>query len=239
MIYMKKDMKGRKSWFEAGVNSTGKGLIVALLVCTVAGVVLLATVDIPVDDIQDVIDIVPEPTIREETWKPVYIWTPLGAEGDPGAGASGFLEIFYMNISSQTGTGYGLNTSSTHETWCDANMPSASPNAWANADNYEISSFESEKTFIIMVRVRYNKTHAWETDHFNGADCDTQITVTCDDWAVGSNINNVSGTAYETRNNTGEDYIWINFVWDNSGTGYQIADDATLTNSEIYIEAKF
>ena len=99
--------------------------------------------------------------------------------------------------------------------------------------------FESEKTFVIMVRTRYNKTHAWETDHFNGADCDTQITVTCTSWAVGSNINNVSGTPYETRNNTGEDYIWINFVWDNSGTGYQIADDATLTNSEIYIEARY
>jgi hypothetical protein len=206
------------------INIKKAGLLTGITICAIT--ILVITANIPQIE-------------KEERFQKVYIWTPTAAEADPGAGASGFLEIFFMNISSQDSNGYGLNTSSTHETWSDANLPSATPNAWASADNFDITYFDSETTFVFMVRVRYNKTHAWETDHFNGADCDTQITVTCTDWAVGGDINNVSGTAYETRNNTGEEFIWINFVWDNAGTGYQIADDSTMTISEIYIEAKY
>ena len=178
--------------------------------------------------------------IEEEVFQVVQVFYPLESEGNPGSGASGFLEIFWINISTQDSGGYWSNTSSTHETWSDANMPGCSPNAWASADNFDIQSFESEKTFVIMVRARFNKTHAWETDHFNQADCDVHITVTCTSWAVGSNINNVTAEhSNETRNSTGEDYIWINYIWDNGGTGYQIADDAVMTTSEIYIEARF
>lgn len=181
-----------------------------------------------------------EPPVAVEEWQTVQVWTPLGAEGNPGAGASGFLEIFFMNLSSADQWGYGLNTSTTHETWSDANMPGASPNAWASADSFDITDFQSEQTFVIMVRARFNRTHAWETDHYNGADCDVQITVSCTSWAVGSNIANVSGTRNETRNDTSEDtYIWINYYWDNSATGYQIADDAVMTISEVYIEARY
>ena len=176
-----------------------------------------------------------EPT-KEEVWQKVYRWTPLGAEGNPGAGASGFLEIFFINISTATSGGYGLNTSSTFETWATANMPGKTP--YGNADEFEWDT-ESEKTFVILVRVRYNQTHAWETDHWNGADTDVQLTMTCTDWAVGSNINNVSGTRIESANNSAYTFLYENFYWDNSGTGYQIADDSTWAVTEIYIEARF
>lgn len=177
----------------------------------------------------------------EETtiWQVVQIWTPTAAEGNPGANASGFLEIFFMNISSTDSTGYGLNTSTTHETWSDANMPGATSNAWANADNFDITSFESSKTFIIMIRVRYNQTHAHNGTIYLNSSCDTQLTVTCTSWVVGSNIANVSGDQYVTYNDSATNYIWINFVWDNGGTGYQIVDDSVMTTSEIYIEAKY
>ena len=207
-------------------KATKIGLLTGILCFAVSILIITSNINTSVEKI--------------ETEQCIYRWTPATAsEGDPGAGNSGFIEIFFMNISSADANGYGLNTSSTHETWSDANLPDATPNAWANADNFDITYFNSETTFVILVRTRYNKAHAWETDHFNAGDCDTQITVTCTDWAVGSNIANVSGDQYVTRNNTGDNYIWINYVWDNSGTGYQIADDSTLTVSEIYIEAKF
>jgi len=219
-----KNEKNKRKYTKAGV---GFGAVIGILFISV--LLVLSNVSEMV-----------EPTVeKEKVWQKVHRWTPLGAEGNPGAGASGFLEIFFMNISSDNATGYGLNTSSTHETWSDANMPGATPNAYANADEFDIEDFESEKTFVIMVRTRYNKTHAWDTDKFIDTDTDCQITVTCNDWAVGANINNASGEKNVTRNNTGEDYIWINWIWDNSGTGYQIADDAILTTSEIYIEARF
>jgi hypothetical protein len=207
-------------------NIKKAGIFTGILVCFVAAIMLLSNINISND-------------VDEQRFQPVYVWTPLGAEGDPGAEESGFLEIIYMNISSTDGTGYGVNDSSTLESWATANMPTTTPNPYANADNYDLQSFQSEQTFVILVRVRYNKTHAWETDKFIDTDCDCQITVTCTSWAVGSNINNASGTAYVSQNSTDDPYIWINWVWDNSGTGYQIADDSVLTNSEIYIEARF
>lgn len=174
--------------------------------------------------------------VVERRWQMVDIWTPIASEGNPGSGASGFLEIFFMNTSSADSLGYGLNTSSTHETWCSANMVGKTP--YANADNFNVE-IESEKTFVFMVRTRYNKTHVWDATKFIDTRADCQITVSSSNWAVGSNIANASGTKYITRNNTGEDYLWINWVWDNGGTGYQLADDGTITISEIYIEAEF
>ena len=183
--------------------------------------------------------IVEQETKEGKQWR--IIWEgslAQAAEADPGLNTSGFLQIFFVNHSATPNATFNQNDSSVLESWCDTNMPGATPNAWANADNFDIESFASELTFVIMVRTRYNKTHAWDTDKFIDTDCDTQITVTCTDWAVGGNIANVSGTKAITYNNTGEDYIWINWVWDNSGTGYQIADDAILTVSEVYIEAR-
>lgn len=221
--------KNKKDIKKAGMTTTGKGLIVGILVCMVAMLLLFASIE----------EIVEQNVEKEKMFQAVYVWTPLGAEGAPGVGASGFLEIFFMNTSSLNSTGYGLNNSATHETWSNANMPGTTPNAYANADNFDLEDFQSQQTFIIMVRVRYNKPHAWNGSAFLNTSCDCQITVSCTGWVVGVNIANISGDQYVTRNNTADDYIFINFVWDNGGTGYQIADDAILTVSEIYIEARF
>jgi len=96
------------------VDSRKAGVIVGLLVCIVGFMVVIANV--PVDSM-----------VEKEVWQVVDVWTPMAGEGSPGAGASGFLEIFFMNLSSADANGYGLNTSATHEGWCDANMPTASP----------------------------------------------------------------------------------------------------------------
>lgn len=169
------------------------------------------------------------------TFKPIHIIV-LGEGSSLSAGQSGFLEFFLINLSSADSTGYGRNSSSDFETWASANMVGKTP--YADLDNFNIE-FQSEKTFAILIRVRYNKTHAWDTNKFIGSDTDCQLTFTAPSWTVGSNINNVSGTRYESRNDTSELYIWENFVWDNSGTGYQLPDDGSFNCEEIYIEAKF
>jgi len=160
---------------------------------------------------------------EEEMWQMVQRFTPL-AEGNPGAGASGFLEIFFINHSASD-----LNTT-------------FNENSSGKLDfDLELAS---EVSFDIVVRVRFNKTHAWETNKFIDTDCDCQITTSCTGWADGNDEANESardrGAAVVSRNDTGDDYIWINFCWnaDDDG-GYQLADDAVLTVSEIYIEARF
>ena len=227
-----KEKNKKKNWLEASVSTTGKGLLVMMLICVVSLMVVFATMD----------EVVKDSSVEtEEMWQMVYVWTPLG-EGDPGTGASGFLEVFFINHTAENlNTTYDENSSSTLEGWCTANMVGKTPYATADDFNVELAS---EVSFDIVVRVRFNKTHAWETDHFNGDDCDCQITTSCTGWADGNDEANesarVHAAAVESRNNTGEDFIWINFVWnaDDDG-GYQLADDATLTVSEIYIEAKF
>jgi len=215
---MKKIEKKERKFLKAGVE-----LGVAIGVMCIVGMLMIAG-----------LNVIKEQPIETEMWQKVYVWTPLGAEGNPGTGASGFLEFFMVNLSDATG--YDENSSSTLETWSAANMAGKTP--YGNADEFDFE-FTSETTCVFMVRVRFNKTHAWETDKFNGNDTDVQLTLTCDNWATGSNINNVSGSRHETRNDTSEDYIWENFVWDNGGTGFQMADDSTVTVTEIYIEARY
>jgi hypothetical protein len=184
----------------------------------------------------------PEQTmIKKEMWQKVYVWTPLGAEGNPGAGASGFLQIFFINHSTAANASSATNDSNILMGRCDANM--LGKNTSATADDFNIE-LESEKSFDIIVRVRFNRTHAYETNKFIGSDCNCKITMTCTAWADGNNEANVSaktnGAQVESSNNSVFDFIYINFVWNAADNGgYQIADDATITLSEIYIEAKF
>ena len=182
------------------------------------------------------------PTVEEEqSWSAVYIWTPLGAEGDPGAGASGFLEIFFVNHSTGPNTSYAENISANIEANCTANMAAHTP--YASADDFDIE-LESGVSFDIVVRVRFNKAHAYETDHFQGSDCDVQITFTCTGWDDGNDESNTScrtvGAMVESNNVSTSPYIWFNCVWnaDDDG-GYQLSADATLTITEIYIEARY
>ena len=208
-------------------NIIQKGIITSMIATVIAVLVITANIE-------------NESFVKEEErFQAVYIWTPTGGEGDPGSGASGWTEIFFMNLSDWTAGGYGVNNTATLEGWCDAQLPNCDPNAWASADNFDITYFDSETTFVIGCRGRFNQSHAWETDHWNGNDTNIKITVSCDDWVVGSNINNVSGSMIETANNTDYNFFYANWWWTNGGVGYQIGDDATLTTSEIYVEAKF
>ena len=99
----------------------------------------------------------------EQRWQTVQILSALGAENNPGSGASGFLEIFFINHSTAPENAYLQNTSATLESWCVANMAGKTP--YGSADEFHVE-LASEVSFDIVVRVRFNRTHAYETDHF-------------------------------------------------------------------------
>ncbi len=68
--------------------------------------------------------------------------------------------------------------------------------------------------------------------------------MTCTSWDDGNDESNTScrtvGAMVESSNETVNTYIYFNCVWNaNDDGGYQISADATLTISEIYIEARF
>ena len=155
----------------------------------------------------------------------------VSAEYSPGAGVieSGWLEIYIYPHDADPGTTYAENTSATLET---ASLIYADTDAFSE-------SLVSETSLDIVVRGRWNKTHAYNFDQFEDTRCRIKITVTCDDWAVGANINDIEGTLVVSQNISTNDFIWCNVYWNNADAGYQIKDDATLTISEISIEGEF
>jgi len=175
---------------------------------------------------------------EEPKWRVIWKGSLAeAAEADPGAGASGFLEVFFINHTATPTTAYDENSSATLESWCVANMPGKTP--YANADSFYVE-LQSEQSFDFVVRARFNKTHCWDVDKFIGARTRVRITVTSSDWADGENIADAIGGRVESYNNTGADYIWENFYWNaDDNNGYQITDDGTITISEISIEAQF
>lgn len=178
----------------------------------------------------------PRPILEQDnddgTWH--IIWKGSlaeAAENDPGAGATGFLEIFFINVSATPSQTYTQNDSSVYESWCTAYMPGKTP--YASTDNFNVE-IEHNKAFTILGRFRFNRTHAHNGTIFRDADCRVNITTT---GAIV--INDVTGTNVVSHNVSTENYIWINVYWDNGGAGYTINKDQSFDVTEISIEAKF
>lgn len=173
---------------------------------------------------------------KEGKWQVLWEGSLAEAsEGNPGTGASGFLEIFFVNHSGSPATAYDTNTSSLMETWANANMGTGVGNAWANADSFNLQ-LKHSTTFDVVVRVRYNHTHAWDGVKF--VDADTRVNITASGGGV-TISGTVSGTNVVSYNNTGMAYIWINVYWTNGGAGYQLTKGGTCTVSSISIQAKY
>lgn len=177
---------------------------------------------------------------KDGTWQVVWEGSLAEAvEADPGAGASGFLEIFFLNHTATPTTAYDDNVSSHFETWCNASLDvdgaGAGYYAYANADEFNLQ-LKHSVLMDVVVRVRYNKTHAWNGTAFVGADCRVNIT------ASGGGITilaSASGTNVISYNNSGGTYIYINVVFNNGGAGYTLAKGGTCTISQVSIQAKY
>ena len=178
----------------------------------------------------------PQPVLVENEGSWNVVWRgnlAEAAEGNPGSGASGFLEIFYVNHSAdEAADSYEENTSATIEGWCTAGY------GYASADNF-LLEISSAVTFDIVVRVRFNKTHAYETDHFVDTDCRVNITHTGLD---GTALSDITGTNVITHNDSADEYIWMNVFWNNTASGHSIAAGGLAADNqctEISIEAKY
>lgn len=174
---------------------------------------------------------------EEGTWHVIWEGSLAeAAEASPAAGASAFLEIFFVNHSNTGTTTYDTNTSSDFETWANAHLAAGGGNAWANADAFNLQ-LKHSVDFDIVVRCRFNATHAWNGTMFRDSDCRVNIT------ASGGGITiagTVSGTNAVSKNHTTDlSYIWINTYWNNSNAGYTLAKGSTCTISEISIQAKY
>lgn len=205
---------------KAGV---GWGTIISIVIVGM----LFATGSLPIPMIKN----------NEGTWHLVWEGSLAeAAEANPGSGASGFLEIFFVNHTTTPTTTFLQNTSATIEGWCDANLLPAgvATHAYATADNFNLQ-LKHSTTFDIVIRVRYNKTHAWDGSKF--IDGDTRVNITCAGFAT---MSDVIGTNVVSRNNTGDSYLYVNVFWQDAdggtGTGFTLSKGAVWSANTISIK---
>ena len=206
----------------------------AAIVCSVVAVLFVSSHLSPVL-VNDVVD---EPEIIEElVWQVVDTWPAVGGV-DPGDEVTGFIEIYLINHTAAGGAGiYMENSSHQLQDWCDTNMAGHTP--YAGNDSFSVD-IASETQFDIVVRGQFNKTHCWDGTKFRDDRVRINITFTCDGWLDGENAADDNATIVVTGNNTAWGCLYVNGYFNaDDFAGYQIADDATLTISEISLEAKF
>ena len=146
---------------------------------------------------------------------------PLATEGNPGAGAGGILEVFFINYTA--GTIPDRNSSATLESWSD----SIGWNGWNNSDNFRQKCNISK--FYIVVRVRGNATQCNRTTFWQ--DTDLRVRWTCADLSIGAD------TVMErvvTQNGTGS-YLWVNFYDDNGNAGFNLDKSNTWPDNPVNI----
>jgi len=151
--------------------------------------------------------------------------TPVAAEADPGAGNSGILEIYIYPHSGDPGTTYAENTTGTLE---------AAALGYCNADDSEVENIPYSTTFDVVVRVRGNDTHCKRDGTW--FDTDLRVRWTCAGLSVGADT---EMTGVISANDSGYDFLYMNFYDTNSGSGYTISKDQTVEITSIKFEAYF
>jgi hypothetical protein len=151
------------------------------------------------------------------------------------AGESGWIGIVLYKNDATPGVTYAGNYSTL----------SASGDCLASfdTDGWSTTTFETETSFDIIVCCRFNKTHLWDADHFDDSRARVYLNVSgatgASDWAVGSDFTDSLMTRVVSVNDSGNNYIWINFYLNNGGSGYQLADDGELIFDDPQIQARF
>lgn len=199
----------KQEWMKAGILSSLTAFgIVALLMLTNTGNV-----------------IVEQTVIEPKSWHRI----PLG-EADPGAGASGVL-----NVSIVAHHHFDPYTSNmTYNASYYSDKGKGDVNNTHIGDNVTYTGF-----FDIIVKVRWNRTHAYNSTA--GANPRYRL-----DWVRGNitcaGLSISADTAMAEYNITGTTnglYIWVNYVMDNSGAGYQIGRGQNITTCSFTFDAYY
>lgn len=161
------------------------------------------------------------PIMPDRFWRPV-----LGADGDPGAGKSGMLEIFIYPHAANPAATYAANLSSANAY--------AARNTWNGSLTGDVPY--APTTFDIVIKVRWNKTHAynasstttkWELGY-------VRANLTCAALSIGADtaMSEVNITSSAT-------YIWVNYYANNGGAGYTVSHGQTVNVTSVKLQAYF
>ena len=137
------------------------------------------------------------------------------AEANPGTGASGILEVFIIDHDNRPAD-YNSNISEGDSFVLGYGV-----------DDFSINIPHST-AFDIVVKCRANATHAYDTAW-------NLSLIRCNLTASGAlTISDVAMSEAQIGSNS--TYVWVNYYLDNSGSGYTIGRDDTVTISAIDFE---
>jgi len=185
------------------INIKAGSIITALISSIIVGLLVLS-----MSITEDVI-IEKEEVIR--TW--TFIADSLGDEAglDNATYESGILSIYFPLHDATPDTTYLENDSDVLEAMCIDNGT-----GYVNTDDFRLEMPHST-AFDIVVRVRANKTVCWNGSAF--IDAYARVNITSPGFSIPTLTNM---TPVISRNDTGQEYIWINFYINNAGSGYTI-----------------
>jgi len=169
----------------------------------------------------------PRVEMDERSWHVVWEGNfAQAAESDPGEGASGILEIFFVNHTTSNVT---ENTSATIEGWCDDNNL-----GYASADDFNVELAHSV-TFDIAIKVRANQTNAYRTDKF--FDSDVRVRMTSSDLGISADT---VLDGFVLDNDTTDTFIWMMFETKGNGAGgFSLTKDESNDITSIKFECYY
>jgi hypothetical protein len=151
------------------------------------------------------------------------------ADGNPGTGASGIMEIFIY--------AHAANPNVTYAT----NLSSVSPSCYAARNTLNgacAGNVPYATTFDIVVKVRYNATHAYNTTGSVWEPTWTTALITCANLAVGADTVMFGVT---TGSNT--TYLWRQFYIQDAngglGAGFTITHGQVVNVTSFKMQAYF
>ena len=144
------------------------------------------------------------------------------ADGNPGTGASGVLEIFIYKHQGTPGTAYA------------ANLSSASPDCYAARNTLNgacTGNVPYATTFDIVIKCRYNVTHAYNTTGSVWEITWVKGLITCANLAVGADTALTSVTTNCVKIGSNATYMWVNYWISDSNAG--AGAGFTITHGQI------
>lgn len=186
-------------------NTKRGGILTFLVIGIVIGLVILSNTNLM------------QTQIKKE-WQTIA----TGADDDPGAGAPGILNIFVYPHSADPATDYATNLSE------------GSAYAYGHIDSALTGNVPYDTEFDIVVKVRYNTTHAYNSTGSAWVMDWVRANITCADLSIGALT---AMSKVQTGSNA--TYLWVQYYMNNADAGYTISHGETVNVTYFGMAAYF
>lgn len=188
----------------------GIGMLTTIASVAVAAMILLAGMH-------------PTEIMQSEDRKMKEVYLPRLGDADPGSVASGVLNVTLSVHVANPATYYARNLTN-----------NASIYGWTNTNNSHVTSDLPYATaFDIIVKVRWNATHAYSSGNTTWMLSWVRANATCADLA----LTDTAMSEVEIGKNA--TYLWVNYYLNNGGAGFTISRGQNITPCQFTFDSYY